>query len=125
VKKIRENQSKMTNEKMNRGTPEPSRRKAGASASAQQNHTIKYVRNSKTISGRLHDELVMMDIGQGKYFSLNPVATRIWDILEHPLDIDELCRLLMDEYDISTGQCRRETEEYIADMMKLGLLNQV
>ena len=45
----------------------------------------KYVRNSKTISGRLHDEMVMMDIEQGKYFSLNPVATRIWDLLESPL----------------------------------------
>ena len=47
----------------------------------------KYIRNSRTISGRLHDELVMMDMEKGKYFSLNPVATRIWDLLEKPLDI--------------------------------------
>ena len=71
----------------------------------------KYTRNSKTISGRLHDELVMMDLDQGKYFSLNPVATRIWDLLEQPMDIDELCGLLTEEYDVDRGRCASEVEE--------------
>jgi hypothetical protein len=82
----------------------------------------KYVRNSKTISGRLHDELVMMDIDQGKYFSLNPVATRIWDLLEKPLDLDELCEVLIDEYDVEPEQCRLEVEEHIAEMVRSRLI---
>ena len=81
-----------------------------------------YVRNSKTISGRLHDELVMMDIDQGKYFSLNPVATRIWDLLEKKLGIDELCRQLMEEYEVDFSQCTKEVEEYLNEMLKLGLV---
>lgn len=82
----------------------------------------KYIRNSKTISGRLHDELVMMDLDKGKYFSLNPVATSIWDILEKPLAIDELCELLMDKYEVNIAQCRAELESHLADMVKLGLV---
>jgi hypothetical protein len=85
----------------------------------------KYVRNSKTISGRLHDELVMMDIDQGKYFSLNPVATRIWDLLEQPADIDQLCTMLMEEYNVGSGQCRTEVEEYLERMERLGLVLRV
>jgi hypothetical protein len=81
-----------------------------------------YRRNNKTISGRLHDELVMMDIEQGKYFSLNPVATRIWDLLENYLGIDELCSQLMEEYDVDSEQCTNEVEEYLKEMMKLGLV---
>ena len=84
---------------------------------------IKYLRNSKTISGRLHDELVMMDIEQGKYFSLNPVATRIWDMLENPLATGELCKLLMDEYEVDLLQCSKEVEELLAEMTKLGLVS--
>ena len=79
-------------------------------------------KNSKTISGRIHDELVMMDIDKGKYFALNPVATRIWDLLEKPLTIDELCGILMDEYDVETEQCLKETEELLREMVKLGLV---
>jgi hypothetical protein len=82
----------------------------------------KYVRNSKTISGRLHDELVMMDLDQGKYFSLNPVATRIWDLLERPMAEDELCIVLSDEYDVEPERCRIEVEEHLVEMAKMGLV---
>mgnify|MGYP001462682639 CR=1 FL=1 len=83
---------------------------------------IRYIRNSKTISGRLHDELVMMDIGQGKYFSLNPVATRVWDLLENPLSLDELRGRLMEEYEVDIEQCRAEVTEVISEMVKLGVV---
>ena len=86
-------------------------------------HTMKkYIRNSKTISGRLHDELVMMDLEQGKYFSLNPVATRIWDLLEQPVTVEELCGLLMDEYDVEMAQCHGEVSEHLNEMVRMGLV---
>jgi len=64
----------------------------------------------------------MMDMEKGKYFSLNPVATRIWDLLENPLSLDELCGLLMEEYEVEAEQCRTEVTEVIAEMVKLGLV---
>jgi hypothetical protein len=84
--------------------------------------TTKYRRNSKTISGRLHDELIMMDIDQGKYFSLNPVATRIWDLLENPMNTGELCSVLTEEYEVGKEQCREEVERYLGEMVRLGLV---
>lgn len=82
------------------------------------------MRNSKTISGRLHDELVMMDIDKGKYFALNPVATRIWDLLEQPLTLDDLCLMLSEEYEVDHRQCKSEVEQYIMKMLDLGLIIQ-
>ncbi len=83
---------------------------------------IKYVHNNETISGRLQDELVMMDIQKGKYFALNPVATRIWNLLENPLTIKQLCELLIEEYEVKYEQCREEVEELLKEMVKLGLV---
>jgi len=82
----------------------------------------KYIRKSRTISGRLHDELVMMDLEQGKYFSLNPVATRIWDLLEKEMTLDELCAVLTEEYDVEPGQCMDEVGELLNGMEGLGLI---
>jgi hypothetical protein len=82
----------------------------------------RYIRNNKTISGRLHDELVMMDIDQGMYFSLNPVATRIWDLLEEASGVDELCSKLIEEFDVDAGQCEKEVSDYLNEMLKLGLI---
>jgi hypothetical protein len=86
---------------------------------------IKYKRNTKTVSGRLHDELIMMDLDQGKYFSLNPVATRIWDLLAEPAAIEELCSVLTKEYDVSDEQCGIEVSEYLDQMIRLGLAERV
>jgi len=100
----------MTTENRDRKTARPQDRK-----------TI-YARNSKTISGRLHDEIVMMDLDQGKYFSLNLVATRIWELLENPSGTDQLCEVLSAEYEVDPDQCRLETEEVLEEMERLGLV---
>lgn len=83
---------------------------------------MKYQRNSKTISGRLSDELVMMDMDKGKYFSLNPVATRIWDLLADPMSVEELCSLLMEEYEVEANQCQKDVEDVIEKMKKLNIV---
>lgn len=87
-----------------------------------QDRTTRYIRNSRAISGRLHEELVMMDPEQGKYFSLNRVATRIWDLLEKPMDIDQLCVVLLEEYEISQDRCHEEVGDYLRQMLRLGLI---
>lgn len=84
----------------------------------------KYIRNNDTISGRLHDELVMMNIQKGKYFALNQVATRIWDLLEKPLDLVNLCETLTEEYKVDSVQCYEEVNELLTEMKKLGLVNE-
>lgn len=83
----------------------------------------RYVRNGKTISGRLHDEMVMMDLEQGKYFSLNPVATRIWELLEQPMTITELCNQLTEEYEVDSQACMEEVSEHIEELVRLGLVS--
>ncbi len=82
----------------------------------------KFVRNQETISGQIDDDLVMVDIAKGSYFSLNSVATRIWELLEKPLSLDSLCARLVDEYDVTTEQCRADVELHVANMQQLGLI---
>lgn len=81
-----------------------------------------YIRNSRTISGRLHDEMVMMDPDQGKYFSLNPVATRIWDFLGKEQTVDELCVHLREEYEVESHKCIEEVRDHLEEMVRLGLV---
>lgn len=81
-----------------------------------------YIRNQETISGQIEDELVMVDIEAGNYFSLNVVATRIWELLENPVSFDELCANLMEEYEVSETQCRADVEAHLSKMQELGLV---
>lgn len=81
-----------------------------------------YVRNQQTVSGQIDDNLVMMDIAKGSYFSLNSVGTRIWQLLETPLTAEALCNLLLAEYDVSPDQCRAEVSEHLSYMQQLSLV---
>ncbi|WP_271424086.1 PqqD family protein [Aequorivita sinensis] len=85
----------------------------------------KYIKNSNSVSGRLQDEQVILDIEKGNYFSLNPVATKIWDILEKPLTTEEVCVKLLEEYNVESDKCKTETNTYIEEMIKLGLVQEV
>lgn len=85
----------------------------------------KYIRNNETISGRLHDEIVMMDIEKGKYFSMNPVATHIWDLLEEPTSLEELCSTLTLEFEVDASTCKEDVAHFIAEMLKLSLIKEV
>jgi hypothetical protein len=84
-----------------------------------------YKKNNESVSGKLQDEQVILDIEKGKYFSLNPVATKIWGILEEPLSVDHLCKKLLEEYDVEPEKCKIETNEYVQEMIKLGLIREV
>ncbi|NBB22957.1 PqqD family peptide modification chaperone [Runella sp. CRIBMP] len=84
-----------------------------------------FIRNNETISGQLNDDLVMVDIEKGSYFSLNSVATRIWELLENPLSSESLYEVLMAEYEVSPEQCRTEVNEYLEKMKELGLIQVV
>jgi len=81
-----------------------------------------FIRNNETISGQLNDDLVMVDIEKGSYFSLNSVATRIWELLENPLSSESLYDALLAEYDVTPEQCRTEVNEYLEKMKELGLI---
>lgn len=85
---------------------------------------IKYIRNNNTVSGKLQDEMVMMDIDKGKYFALNAVSSSIWNYLEKPLSLDELCQKLREEYEVSAEQCKSETKTHLKEMIKLGLIKE-
>ena len=84
-----------------------------------------YIRNNDTITGKLHDEQVMLDIEKGKYFSLNPVATHIWNILEKPYTVNGLCEVLLREFEVEENQCKKEVAEHLKEMLRLGLVKVV
>lgn len=84
---------------------------------------IKYKRKDDILAELLEKQLVMLDIEKGKYFSLNQVAARIWDLLEKPKTSEELCQFLMKEFEVNELQCKKEVEEHLHEMKKLKLIS--
>ncbi len=64
----------------------------------------------------LDDAIAMMNIDTGEYYYLNPVASRIWLLLETPQSLTSICEALGAEFDVSPETCRSETEAFLKDL---------
>lgn len=78
-------------------------------------------RHPDMLSAEIGGEAVMMSIENGAYFGLNPVATRIWDLIEQPKAVSELVQSITEEFDVNNTQCEADVQEFVADMIKRGL----
>ena len=80
------------------------------------------VRSDEPVAEPVDDELVMADIDRGKYYSLNPIATAIWQNLERPITVEELCERLCQQYEVSAEQCAADVMPFLEELEKRRLI---
>lgn len=61
----------------------------------------------------LNDDMVMMDLEQGKYYSFNAVGTQIWEKIENPIAVGTLVQQLMSEYQVDQEACQQQVLEFV------------
>lgn len=69
------------------------------------------------------DDLVMLSVERGRYYSVNAVGRRLWELLEQPKRISELCAAICAEFDVDMLTCQADVEKFLADMMESGLVH--
>ena len=74
------------------------------------------------LAAKVGDELVMMSAEKGNYLGLSEVGTRIWELVEVPRTIEDLCAQLVTEFDVTDNVCRAEVETFLRDLEKHGAI---
>lgn len=71
----------------------------------------------EVLSSKIDEEVILMSIEADSYFGLDPVASRIWEILStQPASVDELVAAMMEEYETDEETCRKDVQDFIDDM---------
>ena len=73
-------------------------------------------KRGEIVSGQVDGDTVMMSIENGRYYTLNPTAGRIWALLERPQTVSELCAALTDEFRIEPAACHKEVMDFISQL---------
>lgn len=72
------------------------------------------IRQSKEIDAtELDGEKVMMNLELGKYFALNSVGSRIWDIIENEIQVKDIVETLLKEYKVDKKKCEESVINYL------------
>jgi hypothetical protein len=70
----------------------------------------------------LGDEAVILDAENGLYFGLNAVGTRIWALLEHPIKVSEIQRLILDEFEVDAATCEQDLCALLNELLARNLI---
>jgi len=81
-----------------------------------------YCRNQQIIDGELDDNQVMMHLEKGKYFGLNPVGKRIWELIAHPISFEEITDVLLAEFNVEKSTCMKEVEAFLEKALKYEII---
>ena len=67
-------------------------------------------------------EAAVLNLRDGVYYGLNPVATRVWHLLEEGKKVSEIRDLLVREFSVESDRLTRDVIELIEQLAKLGLV---
>jgi len=82
----------------------------------------KMVIPAQVMSRQVGDETVILDLGSGMYFSLDPVGARIWQLLTEGHGLDGVVAALLNEYAVPEGELRQDVSSLIDELVSRGLV---
>ena len=80
-------------------------------------------RNENIVFTDLDDTIVMMDVDEGQYYELDPVAARIWEIVEESPTVSGICSALAAEYAVEPQECQEGTLEFLQSAAEQGIVH--
>jgi hypothetical protein len=73
-------------------------------------------RNDEPVAIDVDETIVMMSILQGKYYGLDEIGTRIWELIAEPRSIGAVCATLLQEFDVDEETCRRDVLDFVREL---------
>ncbi len=72
----------------------------------------------QTVAG----ESVLLDLRSQKYFGLNEVGTRLWELLQQSPDLSVARDRLLEEFQVPAGQLEQDLNTLIENLLAAGLV---
>jgi hypothetical protein len=79
-------------------------------------------RPANLVASEIDGEMVILNIESGHFFQLNQIGSRIWEALEVPSTMGELCRAMHDRFEVDEQTCRRDVVEFVGLLSQNGLV---
>ena len=79
-------------------------------------------RNPEICAAELDGEMCLFNPENAEYLNLNGTGSSIWNLLDAPTELEELICNLQARYAVDPETCRHETEVFVAEALKRGML---
>lgn len=86
--------------------------------------TTTLLRKKGLLAAPMDNEVVILNMPTNNYIALDATGRRIWELLENPLTIDDLCHILSLQFKASPAAIAADVLPFLADMRAEGLLHE-
>ena len=81
--------------------------------------------SDRQVSCNLNQEVAVLNLDKAVYFGLEGVGAHIWKALEQPRSVDEICKTVVDEFDVSPSACQADVLKFLHQLQDVGLVETV
>ena len=80
------------------------------------------VATPEQVSSDLAGESVILNLKTGMYFGLNEVGASVWNLLQQPRSVTDICTQILDEYEVDSEQCERDILTLLNELIESDLI---
>lgn len=81
-----------------------------------------YAVPERVLFRKLDDEIVLLDLDSGEYFSLNDTGARVWELLGEGLAAEEIADRLAREFAVAPEVAAEHVRDLCTELLAAGLL---
>ena len=74
------------------------------------------------VSGVLNGETILLSSTTNLYYGLDPVGSRMWELIQQPRRLSALCSQLVSDFDVEPSVCERDVRELLGKMVEADLI---
>lgn len=80
------------------------------------------VATDEQLHADVDEETVVLHSETETYYSFNPVAGRIWELLQEPRTVEEIREQIVREYDVTADQCEADLLNFLGVLFEEDLV---
>jgi len=79
--------------------------------------------NDDVVFRDLQGELVLLNLKTGVYFGLDPVGSRIWQLIQEHQFLHKVLHAVVEEYEVTESRCQQDLLRFVAALRANGLVD--
>ena len=83
----------------------------------------KFAIKPNVMARQVGEETVILDVASGTYFGVDPVGTRIWELIGEDKTLAEIYEVMLKEYDVPREDLERDTINLIEHLLAKELIS--
>jgi len=99
-------------------------RRDGAKSMSKTNITLemRIGQSPELVASNIDGQIALLSINNGAYYGMDPIASRIWELIAQPRSGQEVCEQLLLEYKVSAEDCRQQVLDFLQKLSEADLL---